>query len=99
MNLNNLSYDELRPEFKKKAQILSTRIFEDCPQKEMNGKVLNGKILAGLLGSYVEALNKGAVPNINTAWEGVVDQERQKCYEKAVHEYRQGLKKFKLPCE
>ena len=44
--------------------------------KEMNAKPINGKILAGLLESYVEALNKGAVPNINTAWEGVVEEER-----------------------
>jgi len=58
----------------------------------MNGKALNGKILAGLLESYVEAVNKGAVPNINTAWEGVVEEERTKCFDKAIKEYKGGLK-------
>jgi len=49
VNLNNLSYDDLWPEFKKKAEILKFKVFEDCPTKEMNGKPINGKILAGLL--------------------------------------------------
>ena len=76
MNLNNLSYNDLWPEFKKKAEVLKCKVFDDCPMKEMNAKPLNGKILAGLLESYVDALNKGAVPNINTVWEGVVEEER-----------------------
>lgn len=60
--------------------------------KEMNSKPINGKIMASLLESYVEAVNNGAVPNINTAWEGVVEEERQRCYDKAVSEYKRGLK-------
>ena len=48
--------------------------------------------MASLLESYVEAVNNGAVPNINTAWEGVVEEERQRCYDKAVSEYKRGLK-------
>lgn len=99
VNLNNLSYNDLRPEFKWKAEVLKFKIFEDCPVKEMNGKALNGKILAGLLEQYVEAVNKGAVPNINTAWEGVVEEERQKCFEKAVSDYKTGLKRIELPAE
>lgn len=49
VNLNNLKYDDLRQEFKQKADVLKFWIFEDCPLKEMNGKPINGKILAGLL--------------------------------------------------
>ena len=49
VNLNNLTYDDLWPEFQKKADILKFKVFEDCPLKEMNGKPINGKILAGLL--------------------------------------------------
>lgn len=76
VNLNNLSYDDLWDEFKRKADILKYKIFEDCPLKEMNSKPINGKILASLLEQYVDAVNNGAVPNINTAWEGVVEEER-----------------------
>jgi hypothetical protein len=65
----------------------------------MNGKPLNGKVLSGLLRKYVEAINDGAVPNINTAWEGVVDEERERCFEKAEFEYKKGMKKIELPCE
>jgi len=34
----------------------------------MNGKKLNGAMLAGLVENYVEAVNQGAVPNIENAW-------------------------------
>ena len=50
-------------------------MFDECPLKEMYGKPVNGKVLAGLIAAYVTAINKGAIPNINTAWEGVVDEE------------------------
>jgi len=33
----------------------------------MNNKCINGKILSALLEQYVEALNKGAAPNISSA--------------------------------
>ena len=72
-------------------------MFDECPLKEMYGKSLSGKVLAGLVESYVEAINKGAVPNINTAWEGVVEEERMRYYELAESEYRRALTEMEIP--
>ena len=36
--------------------------------KSINGNLLNGVMLAKLLNSYVKAINEGAVPNIENAW-------------------------------
>ena len=36
---------------------------------------MNGKMLAGLIELYVDALNKGAAPNVSSAWENVLERE------------------------
>ena len=66
-------------------------MFDECPLKEMYGKLVNGKVLAGLISAYVTAINKGAIPNINTAWEGVVDEERERCFQRAEEGFKSGV--------
>lgn len=39
--------------------------------KTLNGNTINGKILIELAQSYVESINKGAVPNIENAWNNI----------------------------
>ena len=48
---------------------------------------------------YVEAINDGAVPNITSAWESVVDQEREKYFQKAKFVYVQQAKEIEMPKE
>ena len=33
----------------------------------MNNRAINGKVLASLLEQYVDAINKGAAPNVSSA--------------------------------
>lgn len=82
-NLNKIDFEDLRPKFKQKAVALRHKVFEECPLKQMNNKRISGKVLAKLLSMYVEAINEGAVPNITSAWESVVDHEREKYFNKA----------------
>jgi len=44
----------------------------------MHDKKLNGEMLYNLALSYVEAINKGAVPNIESAWSYICKNECQK---------------------
>lgn len=41
----------------------------------INGKKLNGEMLYNLSLSYVDAINKGAIPNIETAWSYICKNE------------------------
>ena len=63
----------------------------------MNNKRINGKVLAKLLTMYVDAINDGAVPNITSAWESVVDGEREKYFHKAKNIYSQKIKEIPTP--
>jgi len=98
-NLNKVEFEDLRPKFKKKAEALRHKVFEECPLKQMNNKRISGKVLSKLLEMYVEAINDGAIPNITSAWETVVDQEREKYFNKAKVTYVQQAKSINMPLE
>lgn len=53
----------------------------------MNGKRINGRMLAGLVQSYVNSINSGVVPNIQSAWEYICQNECQKAMEKSLKQF------------
>ncbi len=65
--LDKIPWEELRGDFRKKATLLRHKVFYETPAKKINGRPLTGEILADLIEQYVEALNKGASPNITSA--------------------------------
>ena len=44
-------------------------IFHKAQPKRMNNSIITGPMLAALTEAYVDAINKGAVPTIATAWQ------------------------------
>ena len=47
---------------------LRRKVINRVKPKMLNGKKLTGPMLATLSASYVNSINNGAVPNIETAW-------------------------------
>ena len=47
---------------------LRRKVINRIKPKMMNGKKLNGAMLGNLVCAYVDAINKGAVPNIESSW-------------------------------
>lgn len=41
----------------------------------MQGKNLSGEMFSNLIKSYVLAINEGAIPNIQTAWQYLCEDE------------------------
>jgi hypothetical protein len=48
---------------------LTKVIFHKAQPKRMNNSIITGPMLAALTEAYVDAINKGAVPTIATAWQ------------------------------
>ena len=88
-NLNSLKLQEMRPEFVKQFSLFKSKMLSECPAKMMNGKVVNGRMMSSLLEQYVKAINDGAVPNISTAWENVIDTEIRRAYDSAMKLYKE----------
>ena len=49
----------------------------------MNGMKLNGSMIFDLVESYTDAINKGAVPNLQNAWIYICQNECQKAMEES----------------
>ena len=67
-SLEKRDLEDLRSDFVEQVLQLRRKVLNRVKVKTMNGKKLNGSMLAGLVESYVDAVNKGAVPNIENAW-------------------------------
>ena len=59
---------ELRADFREQLGRVKYKTFSKLKPKSVNGHFLNGKMLIDLAQSYIDALNEGAVPNIESAW-------------------------------
>lgn len=73
--LEKMPLDELRPEFVEQVMTLRRKVINRIRPKMMHGKKLNGEMLFNLAANYVDAINKGVVPNIENAWSYICRNE------------------------
>ena len=90
-DLQHAEDSQLRPEFVRQINSLHKNVFKKVRVKSFNGQSLNGEMFGKLAQAYVEAINKGAVPTIEGAWESVCKAECQKQVEVTAKEYQEFL--------
>lgn len=79
--LINIPMDDLRPEFVEQVYTLRKKVLNRVKPKKLNGKMLNGTMFWNLLSSYVESINKGAIPSIESSWAYICKNECLKAME------------------
>lgn len=70
---------------------LRARIFRRVKPKSLNGRNLTGTTLLELCYAYTEAINRGAVPCIESAWTSVCKSECKRAVQQALTGYRLAL--------
>lgn len=90
-NLATADLADLRPEFSRQVKTLRQRLLERAKPKSLNGKQLNGSMLADLVDSYVSAINRRAIPSIETTWSYICQNECGKAVNEAVSHYERCL--------
>lgn len=70
--------NELRPEFVDQVVNVRRKVLGRVKPKKINGKPLNGTMLWNLMTSYVQAINKGAIPSIESSWAYICRNECHK---------------------
>ena len=85
--LIDIDLEDLRSEFVEQVMVLRKKIVNKVKPKMLNGKCLSGLMLANLLQSYVTAINEGAVPSIETAWNYICRTECSKAFDDALEIY------------
>lgn len=73
----------LRPEFVEQVVNLRRKVLGRVKPKKINGKLLNGAMFWNLITSYVESINKGAIPSIESSWAYICRNECQKALEES----------------
>lgn len=96
-NLENMKLEELRPEFVEQVMQLRRKIINRMKPKTLNGKNLNGEMLCNLAQTYINAINKGVVPNIENAWTYISKNECTKAFHGALEKYDFTLKDLAYP--
>ena len=74
-NLINTPMEELRPEFVDQISVVRRKVLQRVRPKILNGKQLNGDMFWNLCKSYVDAINKGAIPSIENSWAYICKNE------------------------
>ena len=76
--IDEILNENLRTEFVNQAKLSRIKIFKKTKPKTIREKQLNGSMLIELSKAYIEAINKGGVPNIENAWKYIVKNESYK---------------------
>ncbi len=63
---------------------LRRKVINRIKPKVLNGKKLSGAMLSTLASSYVTAINNGAVPNIESAWNYICKNECNKAIDESL---------------
>lgn len=77
-DLDKMNFDQLRPEFGTQVIEFRKRVLTKMKPKTLNGQKLSGSLYLSMLSSYVGAINEGAVPNIENAWNYMCQEQCQK---------------------
>ena len=92
-NLEFIDKSHLRPDFVAQVNKTRSNIFRKVKPKQVKGKSVNGEMLLSLAEAYVEAINTGNLPNIESAWSYVCKAESQKAVEEGTQNYAEFMKK------
>ncbi|KAJ6859891.1 guanylate-binding protein 3-like isoform X1 [Populus alba x Populus x berolinensis] len=94
-HLDRVLLDKFRPEFLSGLNMLAKFVFERTKPKQVGGTVMTGPILAGITKSFLDSLNRGAVPTISSSWQNVEESECQKAFNTAIEVYMSAFDRTK----
>ena len=94
--LNDIPYNDLKPDFKIEFKKLKDKIFKEALPKKLNGKKLTGPALATLIEEFVKVINSGKIPNINNTWDSVIEKDVSNSFYKSYDLFKINLNELKL---
>jgi len=93
-DLKSISQETLRPEFIRGIESLKGLIQDMAKVKRVNGDTVTGPILVDLASSFIEAINKKALPQLKSTWQSIVDSRNKSAAKTALLCAEVGLKEF-----
>lgn len=81
--LEEVPDSSLRGEFLEQCSLLRKKIFKRLKPKSIQGHPVTGPMLVQLCKAYIEAINNGKVPNVESAWSYLCKKETQRAVEES----------------
>lgn len=85
--LQSIPDSGLRPEFVNQKSTVKAKVFKKVKPKVLNQTVLTGQSLLSCAQAYLDAINSGGVPCIETAWTSICKTECLKLTEQCLQKY------------
>ena len=85
----------LTENFQDEFMILKNKIYNSSKAKEINRKIINGPMIAYFIRIFVDAINKGNIPNISEIFNDMIKHSIENNYNKAQEFFKEELEKLK----
>tara|TARA_B110000285_G_C15116083_1_gene614168 strand:+ start:916 stop:1278 length:363 start_codon:yes stop_codon:yes gene_type:complete len=79
--LNSVRVEDLRPEFVEQTFALRTKVLQSMACKQVNGRSIDGGMWISLAEQYVQQINGGGVPSIESSWTYICRQKAETSFE------------------
>ena len=91
-NLDELTDEKIRPDFLQQVLTLRRKLFNNCKPKTFNGIKLNSESYLNIVIEYIEVMNSGKLPTIDSIWNNICKYESHKALEEAEKIYEEFLR-------
>jgi len=95
--LDQMDLEELRAEFVEQVMLLRRKVLNQVRPKQVNGSTLDGTTWVLLAEKYIQAINEGAVPNIQSSWNYICHQKARATADTIVEKFEKELADTLLP--
>ncbi|XP_052760423.1 guanylate-binding protein 1-like [Mya arenaria] len=96
-NLENLTFQDLTKRFQTVTTMFVSYIYSQGPKQLQVSKPVNGSMFATLTRKYVDALARGALPDVDDAFATVAKIENERIRDECMNMFRSGINDIKLP--
>ena len=76
---------------------LRKKVLQNMPVKKVFGHSMDGKTWAGLIMNYVEQINTGRVPNIESSWHNICQSRAQSGLTQAIEQFQREIEQAVMP--
>ena len=73
------------------------KVLQRLPVKRVKGHALNGKTWANMLQMYVQAMNSGSVPNVESSWKYICQGRAKENLQAAIEVFQKETENASLP--
>lgn len=90
--LDTMKIEDLRSEFVEQAFAIRKKILEGITPKQINSCSVDGSMWIEMTQQYIDSMNSGQIPSIESSWTYILNQRALKLFEELKVKFEDGVK-------